>query len=292
MERFDYTFQRKSQPLFDEVPACYRHHLMGVDYVRLQGLQGGELFVTRQGWSGIASVLPEVWFVGEKFCKIGRELAGATGSVYRVPVPHRAGYPAALVVKFSRAAQDVPVAVLDDGLQLDQQERQVVAGAQFLAPFAEFGVVHRLRSAAGSSVRMKQPLAIYSPPMRYQKWELGRKVYLTSQMNRELSDSQEGVPEECKVTYDWGRLYILLYRWIDGIDAEEAVRRGMIGQDTMKALGRQARATLRRHGWMVSDHKPRHVIVRPRPDGSLLRRNGDIVWALIDYELLTPVSPV
>lgn len=263
---------------------------MGVDYVRLRGLHGGELFVTRLGWSGVESVLPRNWFVGEKFCKVGRELAGATGSVYRVPVPHRSGSPAALVVKFSRAAQDVPVAVLDDGLQLDSQERQVVAGAQFLAPFAEFGAVHRLRAAAGSSVRIKQPLAIYSPPMRYQKWELGRKTYLTSQMNRELAESQTGVPEERRVTYDWERLYILLYGWIDGIDAEEAARRGMIGQETMKALGRQARTTLRRHGWMVSDHKPRHVIVRPRPDGSLLRRHGEIVWALIDYELLTPVK--
>lgn len=291
MERFDFTFLRTEQPPFDEVPAMHRHRLMGVDYVRLRGLHGGELFVTRLGWRGIESVLPRTWFVGDKFCHVGRALAGATGAVYRVPVPHRAGAPMALVVKFSRAAQDAPVAVLEEGLDLDRQESELVAGAEFLSPFAEFGAIHRLRADAGPAILTKTPLAIYSPPMRYQAWELGRKQYIAHRMSRELLDSQSGVPESRKVSYDWERLYILLYHWIDGIDAEEAERRGVITKETMVALGREARRTLRRFGWMVCDHKPRHVIIRQLPDGGVLRRGGKIVWGLIDYELLLPISP-
>lgn len=291
MERFDWKFHHAVQPPFDEVPAAHRHRLLGVDYVRLKGMQGGELFVTRCGWPGVESVLPEAWFTGEKFRKVGRALSGATGAVYRVPVPHRSGVPEALVVKFSRAAQDVAMTVLDDGLELDEAERELVAGAQFLSPFAEFGSLHRLRASAGAMVRTKQPLAIYSPPTRYLDWELGRKSYLARRMNSELLDSQADVPEERRVAYDWERLYILLYRWMDGVDAEEAARTGLIGEETMTELGRAARRALRRNGWVVCDHKPRHVIIRPRPDGTFLRRGGEIVWGLIDYELLVPMGP-
>ena len=44
-------------------------------------------------------------------------------------------------------------------------------------------------------------------------------------------------------------------------------------------------------GFAVLDHKARHVIVRPdRRTGGLLTRRGELVYALIDYELLVPVS--
>jgi hypothetical protein len=40
-------------------------------------------------------------------------------------------------------------------------------------------------------------------------------------------------------------------------------------------------------GYHVVDMKPAHIILRPRPDKSLLRdRNGQIAYALVDYELL------
>jgi len=41
-------------------------------------------------------------------------------------------------------------------------------------------------------------------------------------------------------------------------------------------------------GFMVIDHKPAHVILRPKPDGSLLqRRSGKPAYALVDFELLS-----
>lgn len=290
MEQFDTTFGKLRRPAFDEAPAAHRHHLMGVDYLRLAGKQGGELFVTRHGWSCVESILPRAWFVDDRFKKVGRALAGATGAVYRVPVDHRARSDFALVVKFSRAAQDIQVTILDHGAHLDAVELERIECAAFLSPFEEFANLVKLRTAAGWTVPTKLPLAIYSPPTRYADWQLGRHSHLCSRMNRALVAAQADVAEEQRITYDWERLYILLYRWIDGVDAEVAAQTGLITKDTMVALGQEARVRLRALGWIVCDHKPRHVIVRPsRHAHGPLRRGDRIPWALIDYELLVPV---
>ncbi|MFW5680993.1 MAG: hypothetical protein ACOCYE_12950 [Pseudomonadota bacterium] len=290
MEHFDYKFRRGTQPAFDRVPPEHRCTLFGVDYVRLTGKQGGELFVTRYGWAAVRSVLPEAWFVDQRFKKVGRALAGATGAVYRVPVPHPARPDFALVAKFSRAGQDTSVTVLDGGKHLDEVEQAEIDRAEFLSPFEEFGNLEKLRKLARSAIPTKHPLAIYSPPTRYLEWQLGRKSDLCYRMNRVLLASQEGVPEERRIAYDWERIYVLLYRWIDGIDAEAAMQAGLIPGETMVALGQAARVAMRERGWMVCDHKPRHVILRPRRGhGGFLSRGDGFAWALIDYELLVPV---
>jgi hypothetical protein len=291
VEQFDTSFGKLRRPGFDQVPAARRHRLMGVDYVRVSGMQGGELFVTRHGWACVDSILPRAWFVDDRFKKVGRALAGATGAVYRVPVEHQARSDFALVVKFSRAAQDIRVTILDQGAHLDELELERIEGAAFLSPFEEFGNLCKLREAARSVIPTKRPLAIYSPPTRYAEWQLGRHPHHCSRMNRALLASQADVPEERRISYDWERLYILLYGWIDGVDAEVAQQQGLITKDTMVALGMEARARMRALGWMVCDHKPRHVILRPlRPGGrGVLRRGDTIPWALIDYELLVPV---
>ena len=290
MEQFNYKFGKIYQPAFDRVPAEHRFNLFGVDYVRLVGKQGGDLYVTRHGWGCLESVMPGAWFVGGRFKKVGRALAGATGAVYRVPVAHRARDDFALVAKFSRAAQDISVTLVGRGDHLDAEERARVEEAEFLSPFEEFGNLVQLRTAAKSAIPTKHPLAIYSPPTRYLDWELGRKSYVCARMSRALEASQRDAPNGHLVKYDWERLYILLYRWIDGIDAEAAMQAGMISKDQMIALGQEARVRMRRLGWMVCDHKPRHVIVRhTRERTSLLRRNQEVAWALIDYELLVSV---
>jgi hypothetical protein len=290
LEQYDYRLHRGYQPAFDQVPREHRHRLFGVDYVHIKGRQGGDLFVTRHGWGCVESVLPQAWFVDDRFCKVGRALAGATGAVYRVPVPHRACPDYALVVKFSRAAQDIRVTIVDAGPHLDAKEQEQIEQAEFLSPFEEFGNLCRLRAQAGSEVLTAQPLAIYSPPTRYLDWQLGRKSYICYGMSAKLLASQKDVPEERRVAYDWERLYVLLYRWVDGIDAEAAMLGGAISRGEMVRLGQDARATLRRHGWMACDHKPRHVILRPvRKGNGFLLRNAVVKWALIDYELLVPL---
>lgn len=291
MEGFDLKFQKGRKPVFDEAPAEYRRSLMGVDYLHLRGLQGGDLIVTRHGWPLAESLLPDQWFVGKRFCKVGRALAGATGAVYRVPVPHPRLGQTALVVKFSRFAQSVNLTVMDSGLRADAALNRYLDDAQFLSPFEEFANLSRLRRTAGGRVLTARPLAIYLPPTRYAAWELGRSNTLFQMHQYRLKQSQAGSESEL-LRYDPERIYILLYHWVEGIDAEEACNRKMISETQVRRLTDVARQAMLNAGWLVLDHKPKHVIVRPTKDESSLVMKGDLpIWAMIDYELLIPLKP-
>jgi hypothetical protein len=93
------------------------------------------------------------------------------------------------------------------------------------------------------------------------------------------------------VGYDWERIYILLYRWMDGIDAEQAFGAGLISEPRMINWTLQVAADLRQLGWVVLDHKPRHLILRQQKEArSPLMRRGAPVLGLVDYELLYPTA--
>ena len=289
MEGFDINLSRSLKPRFDEAPARFRRRISGVDYLHIRGLQGGDLFLTREGWANASCLVPDRWFTGGQFRKPGQALAGATGAVYRVPVLHPAredGF--ALVVKFSRFGQDVGLTFADDQID-DPVFRERMAAAEFLPPFEEFGNLCRLREQSRGLFATKAPLAIYSPPTRYLAWQLGRKSHLQWAYERRLGASQD--TDSTKVEYDFERLYILLYRWMDGIDAEQAHHSGHLSLQQMSHLTRTMAETLRKLGWYVLDHKPRHLIVRQHPKTHrLLSRGGRTVLGLVDYELLYPAE--
>jgi hypothetical protein len=291
MEQFDCNLRRYLKRPFDAAPEALRRRVFGVDYLQLRGRQSGDLYVTRRGWPVLDSIVPSQWFVGDRLRKVGRQLAGATGAVYRVPVPHPAHDRFALVVKFSRFAQEALLSMGPEDV-VDWGERQRIAVNEFLSPFAEIAHVERLRARAGAAIPTKAPLAIYSPATRYLDGELGRNSHRRWWYNRVLAEDQADQPEASRVAYDWERLYILLYRWIDGIDAEAAHRQGYLTDRELRDLTLGAREDLHRLGWDVLDHKPRHLIVRPTPaaDG-LVQRRGRTLWALVDYELLLPYQP-
>jgi hypothetical protein len=291
LEHFDYRHHRHHQRAFDEAPEALRRRVFGVDYLRLRGKQSGELFVTRHGWPVLESILPSQWFVGERLSKVGRALAGATGAVYRVSVPHKTRPQFALVVKFSRFAQEALVSVVP-GEITDWEERDRIAASEFLSPFEELGNLERLRARAGSRIPTKAPLAIYCPATRYLDWQLGRRSHRRWWYDRVLREDQESMPEANRVRYEWERMYILLYRWIDGMDAEAAYQHGYLTEAGLRSLTTDARDELRALGWDVLDHKPRHVIVRAsREPSRLQQRGGRTLWALVDYELLVPYPP-
>lgn len=288
MEGFDLKLGRSLKPAFDEAPARFRRRISGVDYLYLRGLQGGDLFVTREGWTNVSCLVPDRWFTGDQFRKPGQALAGATGAVYRVPVVHPAREGFALVVKFSRCGQDVGLTVADN-LIGDTAFRNRMDSAEFLPPFEEFANISRLRAQCRGHFATQAPLAIYSPPTRYHAWQLARKNHLKWAYERQLGASQD--EGETKVEYDWERLYILLYRWMDGIDAEQAHRSGNLSLTQMSQLARDTADTLRQLGWLVLDHKPRHIIVRQHPKSrQLLARHGKPALGLVDYELLYPAE--
>lgn len=286
MEGFDLTLGRGLKPAFDEAPDRFRRRISGVDYLHLRGRQNGDLFITREGWPVASCLVPERWFAGERFRKPGQALAGATGAVYRVPIAHPARSAFALVVKFSRFGQDVGITVADE-LIGDPAFMARVDHAEFLPPFEEFANLCRLRRQARGLFATKAPLAIYSPPTRYLAWQLGRKNHLQWTYRRQLSASQNDDPAATKVEYDWERIYILLYRWMDGLDLEQAQTAGLVSSTQMIDWTRRAAHDLQRLGWMVLDHKPRHLIVRPqRKSRSILVRHHRPVLGLVDYELL------
>jgi hypothetical protein len=78
---------------------------------------------------------------------------------------------------------------------------------------------------------------------------------------------------------------------MDGTDVEEAHRSGLVSRQQMVSLTRDSAETLRKLGWCVLDHKPRHLILRQnRKSGRLLTRNHRMVLGLVDYELLYPAE--
>jgi hypothetical protein len=287
MEGFDLSLGKGLKPAFDDAPARFRRRISGVDYLHLKGRQSGDLFITRAGWPAASSILPERWFTGAQFSKPGQALAGATGAVYRVPVAHPVRSNFTLVVKFSRFGQDVGITVAGNELTDDAEFMSRVDHAEFLPPFEEFANLMRLRSQCGRHFATKAPLAIYSPPTRYLAWQLGRKNHLQWTYRRQLSASQPEDPSATKVVYDWERLYILLYRWMDGADLEQAHSAGLVSKSQMIEWTRRAADQLLRFGWMVLDHKPRHLIVRPKRNRrTILQRRDQPVIGLVDYELL------
>ena len=274
-------------PPFQILPPERRARLFVVDYALCPQPDGGRLYISRAAWHWSAYLNPDRWWDRGNLAVRGERLAGSTGTVYRARSAPEGLPPRDLVVKFSRVAQDVPLFIPDEFI--DSLPRSAVADARFLSPFAEFGLLHQLRNNilnhGAHRLRTKMPLAVYSPPELYPLWQTGRHldIFRTHQESMAEDQFENGLSA---VMLDPERDYLEIFAWIDGIDAEEASRCGLIDDETLVLLTRTSNHALARLGYRVLDNKPRHLIVRPRPDGTLLRRHGKIVYTMIDFELL------
>ena len=277
----------EDHPPFQILPLERRAKVFGVDYAVCPQPDGGGLYISRPAWHCSAYLQPDRWWNRQDLSVRGERLGGSTGTVYRArSAPDRLP-PRDLVVKFSRLAQDVPLFIPDEFL--DSLPDGAVADARFLSPFAEFGLLHQLRhnilNHGTHRLRTKLPLAIYSPPEKYPLWQTGRHldVFRTHQEAMAEDQFENGLVQ---VTLDPERDYIEIFAWIDGIDAEEASQLGLLDEELLVLLTRSSNHALSRLGYRVLDNKPRHLIVRPRADGTLLHRHGRIVYTMIDFELL------
>jgi hypothetical protein len=249
--------------------------LLGVDYTRLKTQDYGDLYLTHFGVPLREHLAPENWYAPDWFARRRVPLEG-TSTIYRLPTRPARGRALDLIVRFSRLGQEIPLGTqfLSDNVH-----------AEFNSPFEEFALVMALRKAhRGKSLPQmftQKPLAIYVPSTKLQDWQTGR-------LESKMAAKRARHPE---VKLEKSRLYILLYGWIDGLNAVQAAHAlGMSAGGTRKFL---RDVTLRvihdltSHGFRVLDIKPEHVVVRIRPDSSLLRRpSGDLAYALVDYELL------
>ncbi len=278
-------------PPFQILPPERRARVFGVDYAVCPQPDGGELYISRAAWHWFDYLQPDLWWDREELAVRGERLAGSTGTVYRAPSAPPGKVPRDLVVKFSRVAQDVPLFI--PGEFLDSLPADAVATARFLGPFAELGLLTEMRDSVMNHgphrLRTKVPLAIYSPPEKYPLWQTGRHSDIFRAHLRAMATDQfeNGLTP---VTLDLGRDYLAIFEWIDGIDAEEASKRGYLDDDDLRHLTHHTNLSMARLGYRVLDNKPRHVIVRPRPDGTLAARHGQTIYALIDFELLQRIE--
>jgi hypothetical protein len=269
----------RAEPLPAERPNDFtRCWIQGVEYFRSQPAGGGDLFLTRYGLPFARQLQPENWFVPEWFAGHRRRLRG-TSTIYQVQTKPDQGRSLAIVVRFNRVGEDLPIDTITRDAHMD---------ATFSSPFEEVAELMALRAARFGSERRrvptKRPLAIYSPAKRLELWQTGRSESIMA-----IKQAQHQ-----GITLDIERQYILLYGWIKGIDMQDATDKfGIVGasRESLQASAvAEVERDLKQAGFRVVDMKPAHIIVRFAQDGSLLRRkDGRLVYALVDYELLEPI---
>lgn len=261
---------------------------LGVDYIHVVPAEGGDLYVTQFGRPLLEQLLPSNWYADKHYAKQGERLPGSTGHVYHVLSKSVNGRQADLVVKFSRVAQEVPL-VVESSFPEDVPP-ETIAAARFNSPMEEFGLLLELRRGAfgpqQTRLLTQRPLAIYTPPEEFHLWQLGRNKSWFSTHRRVLADDQQDVAKAIEL--DIRRIYVLLYGWIKGIDAEQAWEAGMISEAELRSLTIRVIRELREKGFRVLDNKPKHFILRPDSSGTRVvrRHDGSLNYALVDFEFL------
>ena len=249
--------------------------LLDVSYAHVKTCDDGDLYLTKFGQPFWEHLLPENWYAKEWFEQKRKRLVG-TSTVYKVPTRKLHGTELSLVAKWSRVGEDVP---------LDTLTFSKFINAEFNSPFEEFSVLMELRAGEtgppGIRMKTQRPLAIYVPSKRLQVWQTGRSEYRIAAK----------VARHPGVELDILRQYVVLYGWIKGLDITEVADRwGLAGEIREMLLTRATSLVtheLEQKGYRVVDMKPAHVIVRLERDGSLVRHNnGQVAYALVDYELL------
>ncbi|MFH1923925.1 MAG: hypothetical protein ABIP48_29040 [Planctomycetota bacterium] len=244
--------------------------VLGVRYLHLRMEDGTDLYVTEHGVPFTKCLLPENhWYDRAWRDRHSVRLPG-TSALYRMSTKEVDGRSKDIVIKWNRMGQDIPGETAS--AELD--------GAEFNSPFMEFSLVLEMRKTRHESpgqLYTHKPLAIYVPRKFVEGERLGRKRHKMQAIQRKHEE----------IDLDWNRNYAVIYEWLKGIDAAEAHREGLIDHDGMVSLFERATREMRFKGFRVQDNKPQHIIVRPAPNGGLVRNKpGDVLYGLVDFELL------
>jgi hypothetical protein len=260
----------------------------GVRYGHVVFPDGGDLYVTQHGWPYLPEILPHRWYSDSLYVKEGTKLPGSTGHVYHIDVARPSLLPLSIVIKFSRVAQHVPIII--DSTFPESGSTIDIAGARFNSPMEEFGLVEELRRSivgpCSPRIRPQHPLAIYVPAEKMLPWQSGRNTGQFAALSRLLAADQEDTVKAIEL--DIARVYVLIYRWIEGENAEVQYERRHLGDEEFHGLAHRVEAELRKRGFQVLDNKPKHFILRAsKRTGGLLRdRHGELYCGLVDFELL------
>ncbi|MHC4400799.1 MAG: hypothetical protein ACYTG0_14075 [Planctomycetota bacterium] len=244
--------------------------VVGVKYLHLRMEDGSDLYVTEHGLPFTKCLMPGSHWGDDAWRKAHGVRLPGTSALYRLQTKEVDGRSREIVIKWNRMGQDIP------------GETQAIdaANAEFNSPFMEFSLVLELRRARVESPGLlytHKPLAIYVPRKYVEGERLGRRRYKMEAIQRSHDE----------IAIDWNRNYAVIYEWLKGIDAAEAYHVGLLDQEAMAGLIDRSNEHLKSRGFTVSDNKPQHIIVRPTPDGRLVRdRAGATLYGLVDFELL------
>ncbi len=269
---------------FPQLPQIYRLKVLGLEFMRSPDVDGGYLYVTRWGWRRLEHLRPETWYRKRRFAKQGRRLRSSTGTVYRYLAEPEEREPMDLLIKVCRVAEEVP------GREASANPMaRMLAEASFNSPFEEFALLNELREArhdSGVLVRTMLPLAIYCGPRDLPLWQLGRKPGEFQRHWVQQEQDQAPMEEGLRVHLMEKRQYFMIYAWVPGLDAQEAVEQGLLEESELAELTERVNRELAENGFRIVDNKPKHFILRKNRKGELLRHRGDLVYVQIDFELL------
>lgn len=244
--------------------------VLDVKYLHLRMEDGTDLYVTERGLPFTKCLMPESHWADDAWMQEHGVRLPGTSAVHRVRTKTVDGRSKEIVIKWNRMGQDIPgeTRVTDD------------AEAEFNSPFLEFSLVFELQNTRferPGRCHTHQPLAIYVPRKYVKAEQLGRRRHKMEAIERSHSE----------IAIDWNRNYAVIYEWLKGIDAVDAHRAGLLDNGALGDLVERVRRDLGAKGFVVSDNKPQHIIVRPKGNGRLAKdRTGNVLYGLIDFELL------
>jgi len=248
--------------------------ILGVEYAHIKLTDNSDLYFTRHGLPFIENLKPENFWTDKSWVDKNSKRLSGTGCVYKIKTKKIDGKQKDIVIKWNRMGQDIPGA----------EDCEELMNAEFNSPFEEVSLVMELKNAMYKSyteIAIHKPLAIYVPLKKSELWQTGRKKY----------KMQYKIQSHKNVVLDIHRLYAVIYEWIIGIDATEAVDKKILHEKYMKTLTLDAGKRMKREGFMVRDNKPHHVIVKPKENGKLTKdKKGKILYGLVDFELLGRTS--
>mgnify|MGYP000542521900 CR=1 FL=1 len=270
IERLQWDDQIDPKDIEQLPPDALMVSLLGVNYVHVRTKDEGDLYVTLRALPYLEHLQPENWYEKEWF-EAHREKLQGTSTVYAVPTKDVNGTSIRIVVKYNRVGQDVP---------LETKVIYEVLNAEFNGPFEEFALVEEMRHStygpADLTIRSQLPFAIYVPPERMQLWQTGRSE----------AKIASKIAKHPGVAIDILRDYMVIYLWLEGIDAVQAYEEGLLTEPELRALTARAIDELKAKGYRVLDMKPMHIIVQETGEGELMQKDGRIRYGLVDFELL------
>lgn len=273
---------------FNQVDRPLKATVFGVDYNYLNLGPDGDLYVTSFGWPLLKYLTPNQWYHNQRFMQAGKRQPDGVGTVYRVPIRNHKNEGTDLIVKFSRFAQ-CTMLYANSNIPYNVSSSTVM-NAHINSPFEEFSVLLNLRRhgriLGRTSLLTKRPLAIFSPPELYSIAKLGRSQWRFDRCQDAIRKDQSRMKTPAPVHLDIQKDYILLYHWVKGENAQEMYNQGLLSREEVASLTMLADKDIKEQGFHVLDNKPQHIILRKCSNGELLRRNGTLVYALVDFELL------